>query len=116
MIAIKNFQMPYDCSTCLFCVKRKTGDYGYYGSCYINNEDGINLLNHTRDSECPLVEIEVADVNHLSQSLNLESNVKAILECNFAGFKDEIIENACKLICNLKINDDRQKESNVTRN
>lgn len=59
MIAIKNFQMPYDCSTCLFCVKRKTGDYGYYGSCYINNEDGINLLNHTRDSECPLVEIEV---------------------------------------------------------
>lgn len=41
-----------------------------------------------------------------------ESNVKAILECNFAGFKDEIIENACKLICNLKINDDRQKEDN----
>ena len=61
MIAIKNFQMPYDCSICLFCVKRKTGDYGYYGSCYISNEDGINLLNHTRDSECPLVEVEVAD-------------------------------------------------------
>lgn len=56
MIVIKNFQMPDDCSTCLFCVKRKTSDYGYYGSCYINNEDGINLLNHTRDSECPLID------------------------------------------------------------
>lgn len=25
-------------------------------------------------------------------------NIKAILECNFPGFKDELIENACKRI------------------
>lgn len=49
-------------------------------------------------------------------NLDFKSNVKAILECNFAGFKDEIIENACKLICDLKINDDTQKENNVTIN
>lgn len=42
--------------------------------------------------------------------LNFESNVKAVLECNFAGFKDEVIENACKLICDLKFND-TQKEN-----
>jgi hypothetical protein len=47
----------------------------------------------------------VTCVNHLSQSLNFESNVKAILECNFAGFKDEIIETACKLICDLQFDD-----------
>jgi hypothetical protein len=68
------------------------------------------LESSSKDRSC------VTCVNHLSQSLNFESNVKAILECNFAGFKDEIIENACKLICDLKINDDRQKENNVTRN
>ena len=68
------------------------------------------LESSSKDRSC------VTCVNHLSQSLNFESNVKAILECNFAGFKDEIIETACKLICNLKINDDSQKENNVTRN
>lgn len=33
--------------------------------------------------------------------LTYEQNVKAILECTFAGFKDELIENACKMICTL---------------
>ena len=30
-----------------------------------------------------------------------EQNVRAILESNFAGFKDEIIDIACKRICEL---------------
>lgn len=58
MVAIKDMEMPSDCATCRFCVKRKSTDYGYYGTCDLTNENGINLLEHIRDSDCPLVEIE----------------------------------------------------------
>ena len=34
--------------------------------------------------------------------LTYKQNVKAILECIFAGYKDELIENACNRICTLK--------------
>jgi hypothetical protein len=61
MVAIKNFEIPCDCATCRFCIKRKSNDYGYYGTCYITNEDGINLLKHIKESDCPLVEIEVEE-------------------------------------------------------
>jgi hypothetical protein len=41
--------------------------------------------------------------------LTYKQNVKAILECIFAGYKDELIENACKRICALT------KEQNYMR-
>ncbi len=31
-----------------------------------------------------------------------EENIRAILECNFAGFKDDIIDIAVKRICELE--------------
>lgn len=31
-----------------------------------------------------------------------EENIKAILECYFTGFKDVIIDSACKRICELE--------------
>lgn len=34
--------------------------------------------------------------------LSYVDNVKAILECHFPGFKGEIIDNACTMICKLK--------------
>lgn len=34
--------------------------------------------------------------------LTYEQNVKAILECIFAGYKDELIDIACRMICTLK--------------
>lgn len=34
--------------------------------------------------------------------MSKEANVRAILECNFTGFKDEIIDTAVKLICDLE--------------
>lgn len=34
--------------------------------------------------------------------MTYEQNVKAILETNFSGFKEEIIDIACKLICMLE--------------
>lgn len=33
--------------------------------------------------------------------MTYEQNVRAILESNFAGFKDEIIDIACERICEL---------------
>lgn len=37
--------------------------------------------------------------------LTYEQNVKAILKRIFAGYKDEIIENACTKICALKLSE-----------
>lgn len=34
--------------------------------------------------------------------MTYRQNVKAILECIFVGFKDELIEVACERICDLK--------------
>ena len=34
--------------------------------------------------------------------LTYEQNVKAVLECIFAGYKEELIDDACRLICALK--------------
>lgn len=34
--------------------------------------------------------------------MSYEENVRAILECNFAGFKDEIIDRAVKMIMELE--------------
>lgn len=36
--------------------------------------------------------------------MTYEQNVKAILESNFAGFKEEIIDIACQCICELSDN------------
>lgn len=34
--------------------------------------------------------------------MTYEENVRAILESNFAGFKDEVIDTACKMILGLR--------------
>lgn len=38
--------------------------------------------------------------------MTYKENIKAILECNFAGYKEEIIENACVRIIELKCRED----------
>lgn len=43
--------------------------------------------------------------------LTYEQNVKAILECVFAGHKDELIEIACKGICTLKDTEERKSKT-----
>lgn len=43
--------------------------------------------------------------------LTYEQNVKAILECIFAGYKDELIEIACKGICTLKDTEERKPKT-----
>lgn len=42
-------------------------------------------------------------VRKAGELMIIHDNVKAILECNFAGFKDEIIENATERITDLHI-------------
>lgn len=34
--------------------------------------------------------------------MDYETYVKAVLECNFNGYKVELIDNACKIICGYK--------------
>lgn len=39
--------------------------------------------------------------------LSYEENVRAVLECNFAGMKDELIDNATKIIVELAPREDK---------
>ena len=41
--------------------------------------------------------------------MTIEQNIRAILECNFAGFKDELIDNAVKSIVDLSDIDEAYK-------
>lgn len=34
--------------------------------------------------------------------MDYETYIKAVLECNFSGYKAELIDNACKIICDYK--------------
>ena len=58
MVAIKGFEMPKSCDDCMFCVNIKNNDYGRRGDCWLTDESRINLLEHVKPSNCPLVEIK----------------------------------------------------------
>ena len=75
-IAIKDFEMPQSCYNCNFCLIRRTSDYGYFGMCDLTNEEGINLYEHSRSEDCPLVEaIPKADYE-----ARLKADIEAMLE------------------------------------
>lgn len=44
----------------------------------------------------------ISPLKESEKKMTYRQNVKAILECIFAGFKDELIEVACERICELK--------------
>lgn len=75
-IAIKDFEMPQSCYNCNFCLRRRTSDYGYFGMCDLTNEEGLNLYEHNRSEDCPLVEaIPKADYEN-----RLKADMVAMLE------------------------------------
>lgn len=58
MIAIKNMEMPDSCYDCHFAVDEESNDYGSFCKCGILNDyETINLLEHSKHLNCPLVEI-----------------------------------------------------------
>lgn len=67
-IAIKDFEMPQSCYNCNFCLRRRTSDYGYFGMCDLTNEEGINLYEHSRSEDCPLVEAIPKD--HITRAID----------------------------------------------
>jgi hypothetical protein len=58
MIAIKGMEMPDSCYDCHFAVDEETNDYGSFCKCGILEDyETINLLEHSKHHNCPLVEI-----------------------------------------------------------
>lgn len=45
--------------------------------------------------------------------MTYKDNITSILECNFSGFKKEIIDNACDCILRLKCNDRMTKKDSI---
>ena len=59
MIAIKDMEMPSDCYDCPFAKNKRTNDYGSFCECGILEDyETINLYEHSKHPNCPLVEIE----------------------------------------------------------
>ena len=59
MIVIKDMKMPDDCYDCCFAVDEETNDYGSFCKCGILNDyETINLLEHNKAPNCPLIEQE----------------------------------------------------------
>ncbi len=58
MIAIKDIEMPTSCYNCPFAENKRTDDYGSFCECGILDDcETINLLEHSKHSDCPLIEI-----------------------------------------------------------
>ncbi len=47
--------------------------------------------------------------------MSIKENIKSILECYFAGFKEEIIDNACNRILEQVEIDYKEEESETNR-
>lgn len=59
MIAIKDMKMPSSCYDCPFAKNERTNDYGSFCECGILDDcETINLLEHSKHPNCPLVEQE----------------------------------------------------------
>ena len=59
MIVIKDMEMPSSCYDCPFTKNERTNDYGSYCECGILEDyETINLLEHSKHPNCPLVEQE----------------------------------------------------------
>lgn len=59
MIVIKDMKMPSSCYDCPFVKNERTNDYGSYGECGILEDyETINLLEHSKHPNCPLVDQE----------------------------------------------------------
>lgn len=59
MIAIKDIEMPSSCYDCPFAKNERTNDYGSFCECgVLEDYETINLLEHSKHSNCPLVEQE----------------------------------------------------------
>jgi len=59
MVAIKDMEIPSGCYDCPFAKNEKTNDYGSFCECGILEDyETINLLEHSKHPNCPLVEIE----------------------------------------------------------
>lgn len=57
MIVIKNMKMPSSCYDCPFAKNERTNDYGSFCECGILEDyETINLLEHSKHPNCPLVE------------------------------------------------------------
>ena len=94
-IAIKDFELPPSCYNCNFCMRRRTSDYGYFGMCDLTNEEGINLYEHSRSEDCPLVEaIPKADYENrlkadmvaMLTEIQMELDEMKITKVRSAGF------------------------------
>ena len=63
MIVIKDIKMPKSCYDCPFVKNERTNDYGTFGECGILEDyETINLLEHSKHPNCPLVEQEPKQV------------------------------------------------------
>lgn len=78
MVAIKDFELPPSCYNCNFCMRRRTSDYGYFGMCDLTNEEGLNLYEHSRSEDCPLVEAIPKD--------NVYKAIQEIMKYEHEGF------------------------------
>lgn len=59
MVAIKDMEMPKSCWECDFRHNERTNDYGSFCECGILQDyETINLLEHSKHPDCPLIEIE----------------------------------------------------------
>lgn len=56
MIVIKDMEMPSSCYDCPFAKNERTNDYGSYCECGILEDyETINLLEHSKHPNCPLI-------------------------------------------------------------
>lgn len=59
MVAIKDMEIPSDCYDCPFAKNKRTNDYGSFCECGILEDyETINLYEHSKHPNCPLVEIK----------------------------------------------------------
>ena len=81
MIIIKNMEIPSSCYDCPFAKNKRTNDYGSFCECGILDDyETINLLEHSKHPNCPLVEQEPilnkirAEIEQITDTMGVSYN------------------------------------------
>lgn len=85
-ILIKNMEMPKSCADCEFC-ETYEADYSWCYACTRTGKMPLNILQHIRPSDCPLIELpehgDLVNLGDVYEAINREIVPKGIFLSDF---------------------------------
>ena len=92
MVTIKDMKMPSSCYDCPFAKNERTNDYGSFCECgVLEDYETINLLEHSKHPNCPLVEQEPI-LDKIRAEIDLDTRIEVKHYTNTEAIIDAVLD------------------------